>query len=169
MYYYYSSTQLCLPAGSVIVCDSVDEVARARYIHMSIDVVSMYLCMLALVCLKYMYTCILPLVVCSTPLVDRECPCVDEVACSIHIEMSIDIFMYICTLASELHMCIATIRLLNSACWVGVRLCGRSYMFYLYIYIYGYCRYHIYILLLFDIYIYVSDIYIYTATIRECS
>jgi len=129
----------------------------------------MYVCILALVCLNYMY--VVPLFVYSTPFADRECACVDEVACSIYIYIYVYwclyVHMYIGASASELHICIATIRPLNSACRVGVWLCGRSCVFDVHIYtsmeivptVYTYCRYLTYV--------YVSDIYarIYTDTL----
>ena len=81
---HYSFTQLRLPSGSVIVWMK----SRSWYIYMSIDVVSVYLCILAQVCLKYVYIRIAP------------------------------------------------IRLLNSACLLGVYLCERSRVLDMYTYVY---------------------------------
>jgi len=76
------------------------------------------------------YVYILPLFVYPTPLVYRECKCVDEVACSVYIHISVDVvFKYIC--------------LLNSACRQEVCLCGQSrYLIRIYESdIYIYCHY----------------------------
>ena len=63
-WHYDSSTQPCWPTGSVSVWTKL----RARYVHISVDVVS-----------KYIY--ILQLFVYSTPLACWECACVDKIAC----------------------------------------------------------------------------------------
>ena len=64
LYCHYSSTQPRLPTGSVIVWTK----SRARYVYVSVDVVS-----------RNIY--VLQIFVYSTPLACWECACVDEVAC----------------------------------------------------------------------------------------
>ena len=60
--------------------------------------------------------------------------------------------IYGCRCGLSVYIYITTTCLLNSACLLGVYLCGRSRLS-MYVYIYGYCRYCINILSLSDIYI----------------
>jgi len=114
-YCHYLFTQLRLPAGSVIVRTKSLTKSCARYIHMSVDVVS-----------KNVY--ILQPFVYSTPLECWKCTCEDEVACS----MCIYIYgycRYCIYILSLFDICICVWYMYmyyHSACLLGVWLCGRS-------------------------------------------
>ena len=93
-YCHYSSTQPRLPTGSVIVWTK----SLARYICISVHVVSKYICLL-----------------------NPECTCVDKVACSMYVNESMDIVttanayscFLICTYVSDIRILIVSIR----ECW----------------------------------------------------
>jgi len=104
MYYHYLCTQLHLPGGSVIVWTK----SHARYMDMSTDIVCMYLCIFALVCLIYIY--------------------IFQIG-----DHSWSSFWFF-NKQHYLSIYISTICLLNSACLVGVCLCGRSRVLDIYIY-----------------------------------
>jgi len=92
IYCHSSSTQLRLPTGSVLVWTN--------------SLFDTY------ICVWYIY--ILPLYVYPTPLAYWECNCVDAVAFSIYIHFIW--YVYMCLI----YIYIATIRLPNSACLLGV-------------------------------------------------
>jgi len=120
---HYSSSQLRLPAGSVLVWTK----SRARYIHTSIDIVNtvytycnyfiyihmsnIYTC-ISIVAIWFIYFClihtyVLPLFVYSTPLVCWERDCVDKVAYSIYTYVyrcCLYVFTYIGAAVSEIHI-----------------------------------------------------------------
>jgi len=117
MYYKYSSTQLRLPAGSVLVWTKLRvhvyihrwilsllflHIVAIGYVYVS----NIYCRYSIYIYMRLIYIHVLPIVVYSTPLACWECVCMDEVACSI--------YTY-CT--TYLH---------NSACQQGVCVCGQS-------------------------------------------
>ena len=120
---HYSSSQLRLPAGSVLVWTK----SRARYIHTSIDIVdtvytycnyfiyinmyNIYIC-ISIVAIWYIYLCliytyVLPLFVYSTLLVCWKYDCVDKVAYSIYVYVyrcCLYVSMYISAAVSGKHV-----------------------------------------------------------------
>jgi len=113
----YSSTQLHLPPGSVLV----DEVACSMYIFIY-GYCRCYIYILPLfdIYISVWYIYMLPLFVYSTPLTFWECACVDEVMFLIHIYVyrcCLYVSMYIGPSVSETYIySIAPICLLSSAC-----------------------------------------------------